>query len=99
MTITVGRTQIHLGWPAAGSIVLFLIGITWEAAMLFSSFINGQHDMQRQLSIISRRDSIYYSKVDEQEKQISSLKQYQYHIDSLMTINKRVANLYTEKNH
>ena len=60
MTVTVGRTQIHLGWPAAGSIVLFLIGITWEAAMLFSSFINGQHDMQRQLSIISRRDSIYY---------------------------------------
>lgn len=76
-----------LGWPTAGSIVLFLIGITWEAAMLFSSFMNAQHDLQRQLSIISRRDSLYFSKIDEQSQQIEAIKQHQYHIDSLLAIN------------
>jgi len=86
MTVIAGRTQIHLGWPAAGAIVLFLIGTTWEAAMLFSSFMNGQHDLQRQLSAISRRDSIYFSKIDDQAQQIAAIKQHQYHLDSLLAI-------------
>lgn len=98
MTVTIGKTQIHLGWPTAGSIILFLVVTTWEASMFFSSFMNSQYEMQKQLAVISKRDSIYYSKVDDQAQQIASIKQHQYHQDSLLAINKsKSVSLYTEK--
>lgn len=80
MTVTISKTQIHLGWPTAASIVLFLIVITWQLGICFNGFINAQHEMQRQLAFISKRDSIYYSKVDSQVANMFALK---YQQDSL----------------
>lgn len=80
MTVAVGRTQIHLGWPTAGAIVLSLIVSTWGAAQFFAGFMNSQREMQKQLSIIAGRDSIYYSKTEQNTADIISLK---YQKDSL----------------
>lgn len=80
MTVIISKTQIHLGWPTAASIVLFLIVITWQLGICFNGFINAQHEMQRQLSMISKRDSVYYSKVDSQVMDILTLR---YQQDSL----------------
>lgn len=99
MTVTISRTQIHLGWPTAGSMVLFLIVITWQLGTCFNGFINAQHEMQRQLAAIAKRDSIYYLKVDEQAKDILLLK---FHQDSLANdlnfFRMAVNGLKTEKN-
>jgi hypothetical protein len=80
MTVSISKTQIHLGWPAAASIILFLVVITWRLGICFNGFINAQHEMQRQLSLISKRDSVYYSKVDSQMMDMLTLR---YRQDSL----------------
>jgi hypothetical protein len=58
MTIEVGRTQIHLGWPTAGSIIAGIVLGTWGAATGFGSFMASQHEMQKQLATIIKKDSM-----------------------------------------
>jgi len=77
MTVTIGRNSIHLGWPAAASIILFTIGSTWALANFTYTMKSGQDKMiagyeklNATVNTIVKRDSAqdeHLKKVDEND--------------------------------
>lgn len=64
MTVTVGRTDLTLGWQVAVVVALFLIGAGWRASSFLSDITNEQHQMSQQLNAHLKTDSSYHSKTD-----------------------------------
>jgi hypothetical protein len=74
MTVEVGRTQIHLGWPTAGSIIAGIVIGTWGAAIGFGNFMRSQDEMKKQLSIIIKNDSLGKLEVAMLKRDVDSMK-------------------------
>ena len=58
MTVSVDKKTIHLGWPAAGSILVFLVVTVFGFGSFTTKFMQKQDDIYRATLRMQRRDSI-----------------------------------------
>ena len=73
MTVTVDKKVIHIGWETAFAILVFTVTVTWGASTFILSLKSDLKDIKTSVATLARRDSIYFSKVDNNRKDIDRL--------------------------
>ncbi len=103
MTVVVGRTQIHLGWPTAVSIIITLVTVTWGFSTYFGEFMRSQKEMNKNMAILLKRDSIHDSEIKSNTHRIDTLSIHVNNAESTLPIiidalkNNRRVKFYNEK--
>jgi len=64
MTITVDKRQIHLGWPTAGAIILFLVTTIWGASWSVQKFLDKQDKIYNVVMSLRIKDSLQDVRLD-----------------------------------
>ncbi|EHQ30011.1 hypothetical protein [Mucilaginibacter paludis] len=68
MTVTIENRTLHIGWPAAVSVMGLAISITWAVANFTNKITNGQEKINGTLIALAKRDSIQDAHLDKLDK-------------------------------